>query len=496
MYGVQHYASVRHAHYNDNISQRKIAESHQLNRRTVQKMIRNPEPILRKRRIDESSLKLSQHKDWIDEILESDKKVHKKQRHTALRIFKRLQEERSFNGGYTIVRQYIAEKRLRCREMYIPLIHEPGYAQFDFGEADGTIGGKKIRFHYAVMQLPYSGACFVKAYAAENTESFCDAHSSAFQYFGGVPKRILYDNTKIAVNKILGYGNREISDGFLRLKSHYLFTEVFANPTSGNEKGAVENGVGYVRRNFMVPEPVFDDFDAFNAHLEASVKKAMKNTQAGYNETTEKRFESESFLPLPNTVYESFSLKTGVINSEGLVRFKGNEYSVPLNLGVRKILIKGFAEKIQIIDKEKVISEHKRLYGKNETSFEPVHYLSLLERKSRAFYQAAPLKDWILPEVFKRVHARLLAKDPLRGTRLYIGILRLLENFDVRKVEEALKQSINLDCVNVEAIRHLLNRILEGKPPSLKMLNHPHIPTIEVQQTNISAYTQMIGGQL
>jgi transposase len=491
---VEHYACVRHAYYNDGKSQREIASLYGINRRTIKKMVESSAPAAYKRSLDPSVLKVAPHKEWIDEILASDQKVHKKQRHSVLRIFNRLKDERNFNGGYTIVREYIAEKRLKNKEMFIPLIHEPGMAQCDFGEADAMIGGKMMRLHYLVMQLPYSDAFFVKAYPAENTESFCDGHRSAFDYFGGVPKIILYDNTKIAISKILKAGKREKTQGFLRLKSHYLFESNFANPASGNEKGGVENMVGYIRRNFMVPIPTFDTIDAFNDYLSQCCTGAQKAVKRGHDKSVKDRLKEEAFLPLTYTPYEAFRFQSGVISSEGLVRFDNNDYSVPVHLGPQKVFIKGYAMNVAIIYKDKIVAKHQRLYGKAGVQFNPIHYLSLLTRKSRAFHQAAPLKNWTLPYVFDRVHQRLLHKDPDRGTRHYIEILRLLEAYHVKEVEAALIQAMRLDCVDLSAIRHLLNRLLEGKSLDLNLLQHPHIPHVIVAKTDLSAYSRMMQG--
>ena len=132
----------------------------------------------------------------------------------------------------------------------MPLSHRPGHAQADFGEADGYIAGKKVRFHYFCMDLPHSDGCFVKAYPAETVEAFCDGHVAAFDFFGGVPQSILYDNTRLAVAKIVKGGQRLRSQMFAELQSHYLFNDRFGRPGKGNDKGKVEGLVGYVRRNF------------------------------------------------------------------------------------------------------------------------------------------------------------------------------------------------------------------------------------------------------
>ena len=140
----------------------------------------------------------------IDRILEDDLRLPRKQRHTAQRIFERLRDEYGSPGQYTIVKDYVREHRPRTQEMFVPLFHLPGHAQCDFGEALVVIGGVERKAHCFVIDLPHSDGCFVKAYPAETTEAFLDGHVSAFAFLGGVPQSILYDNTKLAVARILG----------------------------------------------------------------------------------------------------------------------------------------------------------------------------------------------------------------------------------------------------------------------------------------------------
>ena len=152
--------------------------------------------------------------------------------------------------------------------MFVPLTHPPGQAQCDLGEAWVVIGGAEQKAHYLAMDLPHSDACYVKAYPAETTEAFCDGHVSAFAFLGGVPQSILYDNTTLAVARILGDGRRQRTRVFSELQSHYLFDDRFGRPGKGNDKGKVEGLVGYARRNFLVPIPSFESFKDLNAHLE------------------------------------------------------------------------------------------------------------------------------------------------------------------------------------------------------------------------------------
>ena len=145
----------------------------------------------------------------IDQILGDDQQRPKKQRHTAKRIWERLRAEHAFTGGYTIVKDYVRAKTLGGQEMFVPLAHPPGDAQADFGEALVVIAGVECKAHYLVVDLPHSDDGFVKAFPAETTGAFCDGHNAAFGYFDGVPRRIVYDNTKLAVARILGDGTRQ-----------------------------------------------------------------------------------------------------------------------------------------------------------------------------------------------------------------------------------------------------------------------------------------------
>ena len=205
MYTVDLYLRVRLACHVDGLSQREAASRFGIARETVRKMLRHSEPPGYRRRQPPKRPKLAPFTDIIDRILEEDRTVHRKQHHTAKRIFERLRDEHGFTGKETIVKDYVRERRLRRREMFVPLSHPPGHAQVDFGEADAIIAGVKYRAHFFVMTLPHSDACFVAAYPAATTEAWLDGHNRAFVFFGGVPQSILYDNDKCLVSRILSY---------------------------------------------------------------------------------------------------------------------------------------------------------------------------------------------------------------------------------------------------------------------------------------------------
>ena len=198
----------------------------------------------------------------------------------------------------------IGARRGRCSCRY-PIA--PGHPQCDFGEALAVIGGVEQKAHCFPQDLPHSDGCFVMAYQAETTEAFLDGHVSAFAFLGGVPQSILYDNTKLAEARILGDGKRQRTRAFTELRSHYLFEDRFGRPAKGNDKGKVEGMVGYVRRNFLVPMPSFESFDALNAQLERRCLERKDARLRGHAETIGQRMERDldALLPLPPVPYDA-----------------------------------------------------------------------------------------------------------------------------------------------------------------------------------------------
>ena len=205
----------------------------------------------------------------IDTILAEDKARPTKQRHTTKRIFERLRAEYEYTGGYMIVKDYMRQSRIGGQEMFVPLSQVPGAAQANFGEVMVVIAGVECNAHFMAFDLPHSDDCFVQAFRAETTEAFLEGHVRAFEYFYAVPTYILYDNTTLAVARILGDGQRQNTLAFSELQSYSLFAEKFGRPAKGNDKGKVENLLGYARRNFMVPIPQAASWEALSAQLAA-----------------------------------------------------------------------------------------------------------------------------------------------------------------------------------------------------------------------------------
>ncbi len=392
MYKVEMYARVRRACIVEGMSVQEAAREFGLHRDTVRKMLKYSIPPGYRRRKPARRPKLEPYVGVIDRILEDDKVAPKKQRHTAKRIHERLRAEYGFRGGYTIVKDYVRERRRRMREMFVPLSHPPGHAQCDFGQAKAVIGGVERKIHYFVLDLPHSDGCFVKAYPAETTEAFCDGHMSAFTFLGGVPRSILYDNTRLAVAKILGDGRRKRTRVFSELVSHYLFEDRFGRPGKGNDKGKVEGLVGYARRNFLVPIPSYRSFDELNAHLEEKCLERMERRLRGHKETIGERMvrDIDVLLPLPSTPYDASDKHTTRVSSLSLVRYRTNDYSVAVAYGHREVLVRGYVDRVVISCGTEVIARHRRSYLRDDFIFNPIRYLSLLERKTGALDQAAP----------------------------------------------------------------------------------------------------------
>jgi transposase len=430
----------------------------------------------------------------IDAILEDDKLRPAKQRHTAKQIFERLREEHGFTGGYTIVKDYVRSAELHSREMFIPLTHAPGEAQADFGEALVVIAGVEQKAHYLAMDLPHSDDCFVVAFPAETTEAFLEGHVRAFAYFGAVPTRILYDNTKIAVARILGGEQRQRTRAFSELQSYYLFADKFGRPAKGNDKGKVEGLVGYARRNFMVPIPRVSSWEELNTRLEAEGRKRRLRRLRGHTETIGERFERDhrAMLPLPAAPYEACEKIAGRVSSLSLVRYRSNDYSVPTQYGHRQVWVKGYVHQVAIACGSEVIARHERSYERETVVFDPMHYLALLEQKTRALDQAAPLAGWQLPECFRQLRRLLEARLRKHGSREYVQVLRLMETFALEEVAHAVEDALLLGTISFDAVRHLLLCRIERRPPRLDMDNYPHLPMAQVRTTQAADYMTLL----
>ena len=338
-----------------------------------------------------------------------------------------------------------------------------------------------------------AGPPTIKRPCAETTETFLDGHVSAFAFLGGVPQSILYDNTRLAVAKILGDGRRQRTRSFTELQSHYLFDDRFGRPGKGNDKGKVEGLVGYARRNFLVPIPSFESFEALNAYLERRCLERMDARLREHSETIGQRMKRDldALLPLPPVAYDACDKQAGRVSSLSLVRYRTNDYSVPVAYGHREVIVRGYVDQVVISCGSEVIARHRRSYQRDDFVYDPIHYLPLLEQKTGALDQAAPLQGWGLPEEFGTLRRLLESGMGRRGKREYVQVLRLLESFSQQEVAAAVKDALRLGAISFDAVKHLVLCRLEGRPPRLDLELYPYLPRVRVRVNTTSTRDYM-----
>jgi transposase len=498
MHTVELYAHVRRYVMVEGHSRRAAAREYGISREMVAKMVAHAVPPRYQRSKPPFKPKLDPFLGFIDEVLRTDQDVSRKQRHTARRIFERLQKEHGYTGGYTQVKDYVRTTKRHHQEMFIPLIHPPGHAQVDFGEAWVRLAGQDLKAHFFAMIMPHSDAPFVIAFPAETTESFLAGHVAAFAFFGGVPQSILYDNTKLAVAKIIREDHllkeRIRTVKFTELVSHFLFQDRFGRPGRGNDKGNVEGLVKYIQRTFLTPIPDAADWAELNLRLEERCRQRQEERTRGEDGTIGERLLRDIAVlqPLPAAIFDACSHQPGTVTSQSLVRFKTNDYSVPTAYGHQKILIKAYVETVEICLGAEVIARHERSYGREELIFNPLHYLSLLEMKVGALDQAAPLAGWDLPEGFLTIRRLLEARQGKQGRREYVSILCLHNNFSPEQVHRGVLDALRLGAIAYDAVKHLIMAAIEQRPLRLDLAHYPHLPATEVRLTQPEDYNALL----
>jgi transposase len=478
------------------MSARAAALHFGISRDSVRKMLSFSVPPGYRRKAAIKRPKLDGFTEIIDQWLTDDIGVHRKQRHTAKRVLERLRDEHGFAGSYTIVKDYMRERERRGREMFVPLTHPPGHAQADFGEATVIIGGVEQKAHFFAFDLPHSDACYIRAYPAATSEAWVDGHVHAFAFFGRVPVSVLYDNDRCLVASILPDGTRKRAKLFSGFLSHYLLRDRYGRPGKGNDKGGVEGLVGYARRNFMVPVPRFASWNEFNTWLEERCRKRQADILRGHSETIGRRLERdlEAMADLPAAPFDACDQASGRVSSQALVRYKTNDYSVPVAYGHRDVWLRGYVDQVVIGCGGEIIARHPRCYDREDMVFDPIHYLPLLEKKINALDQAAPLAEWDLPPEFQTLRRLMEARMIKAGRREYVQVLRLLETFDLDDLNVAVKTALRMGTVGFDAIKHLVLCQVEKRPPKLDLDVYPYLPRANVGTTSAASYMCLMAG--
>jgi transposase len=493
---MDQWADIRRRVLVDGESKRSVQRRFKLHWKTLQKILTEPEPPGYRTSRPRAKKKLGPFLAALEEILRQDQHAPPKQRHTAKRIFERLRDEHGYPGGLTVVKEAVHAWRQQHAEAFVPLAHPPGEAQVDFGHAEITLDGVPAKVALFVMTLPYSDALFCCAFPKECTEAFLEGHRRAFDYFGGVPRRISYDNSKIAIAKIAGSRAREVTREFQRLQSHFLFAAHFCLVRRANEKGHVENLVGYARRNFLVPVPDVPTFEALNEGLLAKCREDLQRRVRGKptgkaDLLTE---EAAALLPLPKQAFEARRVEVARANSLSLVRFDGNDYSVPTDHAHQAVTVVGGIDVVRLVVGGRVVARHRRCWGKEQAYFDPVHYLALLERKPGALDFARPLDGWQLPDCFGVLRRRLEAELAGHGTREFIKVLRLLEGAAVPDLAAAVEYALGVGAVSADAVRLILEHRREQPVGLFRLDGHLHLKAVRVQAPDLTAYRALAPG--
>jgi transposase len=493
---MEQWSEIRRRVLVEGVSRRQIIRETGLHWETLQKILAHSEPPGYRQNRRRPRKKLGAYLPRIEAILHEDQSLPRKQRHTAKRIWERLREE-GFTGGYTVVKDAVRELTQRRAEVFVPLIHRPGEAQVDFGEALVKMNGRLRTVAFMVMALPYSDADFVMAFERECTETFWEGHVQGFEFFGGVPWRITYDNTKIAVAQIVGgTQERRLTRGFCQLKSHYLFNHHFCRVARGNEKGVVEGRVKYTRLNSFVPVPQVRDFAELNAHLRQRCVEDRQRRLRGQSGSKEQLLleDQKAFLALPATPFAACRQVSTTVSSLSLVRFDGNDYSVPVQWAHHSVVVKGYWQEVVLCAQGQEVARHGRIWEDEQVRFEPLHYLALLEKKPGALDHARPLAGWILPECFAVLRRRLENERAGEVTREYIKVLRLLEKHPLPKLRQAVEAALTVGAITRDAVAQFLFPQEDWRFTVFSLEGYPHLRHVCVATPELGQYRQLLGG--
>jgi hypothetical protein len=233
-----------------------------------------------------------------------------------------------------------------------------------------------------------------------------------------------------------------------------------------------------------------------NAHLLESCQKRLADRLRGHDGTIGERLDHDLAAfqkPLP-APYDACEKTPGSVSSLSLVRYRRNDYSVPTAYGHRKVLIRGYVHEVVIACGAEVIARHPRSYEREDFVFNPLHYLALLEQKTNALDQAAPLADWTLPDEFATMRRLLEARMGKPGKREFVQILRLMEVFAVGDVAAGVRDSIARGAIGFDAVKHLVLCRIERRPPRLDMTVYPYLPQAKVATTSARSYLDLLAG--
>jgi len=485
---------IRDLYENEGMSLREISRQTRKDFRTVAKYAQqsdwNPPEKLKA----ETFPVLGDYIPIVNDWLETDEREPRKQRHTAKRIHDRLRDEHGFTGSYSSVKKYVAKKKeemKKYRESFLPLDHPPGYAQVDFGAFkyyDGV--GFDYKGHALIVSFPYSNTGWMQVFPSENQECLLEGLKRIFHHIGGVPIRLRCDNMTTAVAEVLEGTERVISDGFYRFMLHHRFKADFCTPAKGNEKGNVENKVGYTRRNMLVPVPTIANFDAFNEELlhrcDEDFEREHYERGALIRELWEE--EKQHLLSLPEHEYEVFRYESLSVNKSGFVTVDTVKYGLSPELHGKIVQAKIYFDKIEVFYDHILLKCFRRSYVKNSENSDWKDYLPSLVKKPGAtehtrFFNQMP-KQW--QEYLKSV------KGQERKSALLL-LSEIVKDGNESLCDDALELAGEYGKLDNDNIRqcYLFIARPENYPQPLQLMTEP--PLLNYRP-DLSVYDGLTGG--
>ena len=485
MKGVDTIARIRREYFVHRRTIKEIVRELHVSRNTVRKVVRSGETDSNYTREVQPLPKLGQWKTDLDRILEENGAKSARERLTLIRVFEELRGL-GYDGGYDAVRRYARswqrERMAATAGAYVPLSFAPGEAyQFDWSHEVVLINSTTVTVKVAHVRLCHSRMLFVRAYPRETQEMVFDAHDRAFAFFKGTCTRGIYDNMKTAVDAIFVGKERAYNRRFLQMCSHYLIDPVACTPASGWEKGQVENQVGLVRERFFTPRLRMKSYEELNAWLLdrcLAHAKAHRHPELG-ERTIWEMFEAER----PSLVayvgrFDGFHAVPASVSKTCLVRFDNNRYSVAAGAVGRPVEVRAYADRIALRQDGRHVGEHRRCFGRNQTVFDPWHYVPVLARKPGALRNGAPFKDWVLPASLERVRRKLAGASD--GDRQMVDILTAVLSDGLAAVEAACAEALRQGVHSADVILNILARRRQPLPPAtiltpqaLRLQHHP-----------------------
>jgi hypothetical protein len=306
---------------------------------------------------------------------------------------------------------------------------------------------------------------------------------------------------KAAVLKILEGKNRQEQERFVVFRSHYLYESYFCTPGQGHEKGGVEHGVGFSRRNFMVPIPKVGSYAALNDHLLAACLADDRRRVDGQELTIGEAWEKEKSLlrPLPAQDFPCCITKPVSLKPYSQVEFESNRYSVPANRVQHKLVLKAYPFQVEILHEAEVLARHERSYAYKQEIFDPLHYLPLLEQRPGAFEHAKPIRRWRekWPPVYEQLlaHLRHLHENG-HAVRDFVKVLELHQTYPADQIEQAIQQALTYGCGHADGVQLCLHQIRHpaAQVPELDLSERPKLMDIGTQPLDLHRYEQLLQG--